>query len=854
VRLAERYAGLPVAARLADIEAALATRHELVLEAPPGAGKTTLVPLALLDAAWLGSRRILMLEPRRMAARAAAARMAAMLGERAGETVGYRVRLETRVSRATRIEVVTEGVLTRMLQQDPALPGVGLLVFDEYHERSLEADLGLALALAARTLIREADDPLRILAMSATLDGAAVARLLGDAPVLRAEGRAWPVDIHHLGPAPAREALPRTCAAVLRGLLAEPVEATGSILVFLPGQQEIQRVAEALEGCTGAEVLPLHGGLALEEQQRAIAAPAPGTRHLVLATNLAETSLTIEGVATVVDAGLAREPQYDPATGMTRLATRRISRASATQRAGRAGRLGPGRCLRLWSESEQQSLAPQATPEILQADLAPLALALFAFGIDDPRELAWLDPPPAGAWSQALDLLHDCGALERTSAGAWRLTATGERMARMPLHPRLARMLLHGIALGAEDTACALAAILAERAPRREGCDVTPLLECLSGESRAPAAWRGWAQRARRQAEIFEKGDRFIFLSEKNKSVPFFAEKNKSVPFFAGILLACAYPDRIARRRGHASFQLVNGRAATLDAGDALANAEWIVAAELGARAGDASDRVFLAAVLDPAAFARELAFMVETREQADWDEAEGRFVAERRRQVGALVLERERLATLPPGAKRGALCAWLRRRGLERLPWTPELAQWRARVALLHALEPGRWPDVSDAALLAGLEDWLGPALDAVGTQAALARIDLAAALQALLPWPLPRELERLAPARIAVPSGSQHVIDYTVSPPVLAVKLQEMFGCAGTPRIADGRVALQLHLLSPARRPLAVTQDLATFWRNAYPEVRKETRGRYPKHPWPEDPLAAVPTRHTKSRSHPA
>ena len=835
---------LPISSLLGDIARSLCTRTELVLEAPPGAGKTTLVPLALLDEPWLAGQRILMLEPRRMAARAAAERMASLLGEEAGFTVGYRVRLEAKVSARTRIEVITEGILNRMLQDDPSLAGTGLLIFDEFHERSLDADLGLALALAGRAMFREAGDPLRILVMSATLDGEAVARVLGEAPVLRAEGRSYPVSVHHAGRTPQRDELLFALRDTLQGLLRQAPDDTGDILVFLPGHSEIGRLAALVSPPPGTEVLPLHGQLTLAEQQRAIAPSTAGLRKLVLATNIAETSLTIEGVATVVDAGLAREPQYDPSTGLTQLRTRRISRASAEQRTGRAGRVRPGQCHRLWTETDHRALAPARTPEIRQADLAPMALALIAWGVSDTAELAWLDAPPAGAWNEALTLLQASGAIVAGAGGMWSLSSLGTRMAAMPMHPRLARMLLGAEDGAAIEVACALAALLAERAPGgRSGADLVPLLEMLLERTPCPPSHRGWAQRARRQASLYRRdlaGARDARASGEDLAHP------------AGRLLALAYPDRIARRRAgvHALYQLANGRSARVDEADPLATHEWLVAAELGSRAGDASERIFLAAELDPASFTQELAFLVEEEETADWSAAEGRFVAERRRRVGALLLSREALKDVDPAQRADALCRWLARSGLQALPWTDELRQWQARVMLLHTLEPATWPDLSDARLQQTLPQWLGPLLTRVNTLADLQRVDLAGALATLLPWPLPRELDRLAPARMDVPSGSSVEIDYMQSPPVLAVKLQEMFGCTETPRVAGGRVPLLVHLLSPARRPLQVTQDLAAFWRNAYAEVRKEMRGRYPRHPWPEDPLAAAPTRHTKRR----
>jgi len=806
---------LPIAEVLDALAAALAEGDEAVLEAPPGAGKTTVVPLALLGCDWLGTQKILMLEPRRMAARAAATRMAELLGEKPGETVGYRVRLETRVSAATRIEVITEGILTRMLQSDPALEGVGLVIFDEFHERSLDSDLGLALALQGRELFRDGA-PLKLLVMSATLDGAAVASLLGDAPVLSSAGRQFPVEVHYGKPWQPRQSVVEPVVAALRQVMARPE--TGSVLVFLPGQAEIHRVADALDnhpptpmGSEGGVIIaPLYGGLSLEEQQRAIAPAPAGSRKIVLATNIAETSLTIDGITTVVDSGLAREPAYDPGTGMTRLQTRRISQDSATQRMGRAGRLGPGYCYRLWSEEQQTQLVAHGTPEILQADLTPLALQLLAWGVSDPAELHWLDAPPTGPWAQALDLLQRFGAATRTDEGSWRITADGEQMARLPLHPRLAHMLVCAARWDALDSACELAARVTERGGR-----------------------------AREQAKQFKRLCRDL-------------PRGSAQSVDEGTLLATAYPDRIAKRRqarGN-SYQLSNGRSAALDPADPLCNAQWLVVSELGGRVGQSEDRIYHAVALDPAVFDGQLADLVAAVDEADWDEHAGRFVAHRQRRVGALVLSSEDRKSVSAEIREAAILALVRRRGLDLLPWSDELRQWRARVQLLHDTLGSPWPDLADAALLSSLEQWLAPYLTGVTTLGDLARLDMAAILQALLPWPLPRELDELAPRSIEVPSGSNIRIDYTQAPPVLAVKLQEMFGCESTPCVAGGRVPLLIHLLSPARRPLQVTQDLASFWRNGYESVRKEMKGRYPRHPWPDDPLKALPTAKTKRR----
>lgn len=836
---------LPIDAVLPDLRQALAARDEAVLEAPPGAGKTTRVPLALLDAPWLAGQTIVMLEPRRLAARAAAERLASELGEKVGETVGYRIRLDSKVGPKTRIEVVTEGILTRRLQADPGLEGVGLLIFDEFHERSLDADLALALSLNGRALLR--DEPLKILLMSATLEGERLSKLLDDAPVVSSQGRMHPVDIQWGRPYQPGEFIePRVVDCILQAL----AEQSGSVLVFLPGQAEIRRVHQALQESLGErpEVLlcPLHGELDLNAQRAAIEPAPKGLRKVVLATNIAETSLTIDGVRVVIDAGLARVPRFDPGSGMTRLDTQRISRASATQRAGRAGRLEPGVCYRLWSEAQHDQLAAHGSAEMLQADLAGLALQLARWGVT-PDQLSWLDQPPTAAYGQAQDLLARLGAFKPGSRD--NLSAHGQAMAELPAHPRIAHLLLRGQELGLADMACDLAALLGERDIQRGGgADLHTRLALLSGEGKVARGGQGGVQRARQLARQY-RGQ----LRGKPRNPVADPDHSR----WLGALLALAYPDRVARQRreGGAEYRLANGRAALFSEADALMKQPWLVIADLGSRQGQREERIYLAAEFDPALFDDVLAEQVETLDLLDWDEREQVLRAERQRKVGELVLSREPLPGLDDDARARALLGLVRRKGLNLLTWTPELRQWQARVALLRELDlqkngTSEWPDLGDEALLASLEDWLQPYLGKVSRLSHFAALDLPSLLRNLLPWPLPQRLDELAPVHLSVPSGSNIRLDYSEQPPILAVRLQELFGLADTPRIAGGRQQVKLHLLSPARRPVQVTQDLANFWRTTYAEVKKDLKGRYPKHYWPDDPLVAEATARAKPR----
>jgi ATP-dependent helicase HrpB len=837
---------LPIDAVLPALRQTLGNRDEAVLEAPPGAGKTTRVPLALLNEPWLAGQTILMLEPRRLAARAAAERLASELGEKVGETVGYRIRLDSKVGPNTRIEVVTEGILTRRLQSDPALEGVGLLIFDEFHERSLDADLALALSLNGRELLRD-DPPLKILLMSATLEGERLSRLLDDAPVVSSEGRMHPVDIRWGRPFQPGEFIePRVVDNVLLALAEQP----GSVLVFLPGQAEIRRVHQSLQDALGERpdvlLCPLHGELDLNAQRAAIDPPAKGLRKVVLATNIAETSLTIDGVRVVIDAGLARVPRFDPGSGMTRLDTQRISRASATQRAGRAGRLEPGVCYRLWSEAQHDQLAAHGSAEILQADLAGLALQLARWGVR-PDQLRWLDQPPAAAYSQAQDLLARLGAFKAGSRD--NLSDHGQAMAELPAHPRIAHLLLRGQDLGLASMACDVAALLGERDIQRGGgADLHSRLALVSGESKASRAGQGGVQRARQLARQY----RGLLRGKPGAAVA-----DPDHPRWLGALLALAYPDRVAqqRREGSAEYRLANGRAALFAEVDALMKCPWLVIADLGSRQGQREERIYLAAEFEPALLDDVLAEQVERVDILDWDEREQVLRAERQIKVGELVLSREPLPGLDDEARARALIGLVRRKGLNLLSWTPELRQWQARVALLRQLDldkdgQSEWPDLGDEALLASLEDWLQPYLGKVSRLSHFAALDLSSILRNLLPWPLPQRLDEWAPAHLAVPSGSNIRLDYSENPPIFAVRLQELFGLADTPRIAQGRQQVKLHLLSPARRPVQVTQDLANFWRTTYAEVKKDLKGRYPKHYWPDDPLVAEATARAKPR----
>jgi ATP-dependent helicase HrpB len=825
---------LPIEPLIPRILLELERHGTLVLQAPPGAGKTTRVPLALAAAPFLAGKSILVLEPRRLAARMAARHMATGLGEAVGDTVGYRVRMDSRVGPRTRVELVTDGLFLRRLQDDPALDDVGCVVFDEFHERGLEADLTLALTLESRAALNPA---LRLVVMSATLDAAPVAALLGGAPIVTSEGRAHPVETRYLA-----RALPGHIeAGVAQAIGNALAQEDGSVLAFLPGAREIRRVAAHLaDADLGPTVIvaPLYGDLAAREQDAAVAPAPPGQRKVVLASAIAETSLTIEGIRIVVDSGLARVPRYDPRSGMTRLETVRASQATADQRRGRAGRLGPGVCVRLWTEPDQRARTPHPVPEILAADLTPLALELAVWGAGDGRDLAFLDPPPSGALAQARDLLAQLGALDAQG----RPTAHGRAMSRLGLHPRLAHMILAAVARGLGRLACETAAILGERdlfrgATNERDADLRARIATLRGE-RAESVDRT----ALNQAQALAKQWMRLANIGRGSSI---ADLNR-----LGEIVALAYPDRIAQARGDAvgQFRLTSGRGAFLLPTDALAAEPLLAVAALD---GDArSARVFLAAPIDRAAIEEQFADRFEDVEEIGWDTRSESVIATRERRLGALVLGRRPVAAPDPQALTRAMADGIRQLGLAALPWNAGALAVQSRISFLRRLDPGAWPDVSEAALAADPLAWLGKNLDGITRRNHLTRVDVAAALLDRLDWKQRGELDRLAPTHIEVPTGRSVPIDYSGESPVLAVKLQEMFGARTTPTVADGRVPILIHLLSPAGRPVQVTQDLEGFWRNGYASVRAELRGRYPKHPWPDDPLTATPTKGAKRR----
>lgn len=814
---------LPIDAVLDDLSRTLEAHNAAVLVAPPGAGKTTRVPLALLDAPWAAGKKIIVLEPRRIAARASADRMAKSLGERAGETVGYRVRFGSKISRATRIEVVTEGIFTRQILDDPELSGVAAILFDEFHERSLDADMGLALARDAQLGLRE---DLRILVMSATLDGARIAKLLGDAPVVESEGRAYPVETRYLGrkaDAPIERQMADAIASALRA-------DSGSVLAFLPGAAEIRRtqnfLAERVQDAS-IEIVPLFGALDAAVQDRAISPAPKGMRKVVLATSIAETSLTIEGVRIVVDSGLARVPRYEPDIGLTRLETVRAARAAVDQRRGRAGRTEPGICYRLWDEPQTASLAPYTQPEILSADLSSLVLDLAQWGVADPAALSFLDPPPAPAWKEAKSLLSELNALD----GDGRITAEGKSLRALALPPRLARMIVDSHRAGEGEAAAEIAAIITERGLGGDSVDL---------EHRRDQFRRDRSPRAASARDLARRWASQVAASEK---------AGQQDDLSTGLMLAYAFPDRVARNRGNGSFVLANGRGAAVEQTSSLARAPYVAIGEMTGTA--ASGRILLAAQITQDEIERHFAEHIESVDEISFDRGAMALRARRKRALHAITLSEATLAVSPSEETARIFADGLIAAGLDRLPWSKAAKQWRDRVMFLRKAEGDNWPDLTNDGLTARRDDWLVPALTDKIALKDISAGDLSDALMALLPWEMRARLDREAPTHFEAPTGSVLAIDYEAEQgPTIAVRLQELFGLNTHPSIAAGKVPLVLELLSPAQRPVQVTRDLPGFWRGSYSAVRSDLRGRYPRHPWPEDPASALPTRRVKPR----
>jgi ATP-dependent helicase HrpB len=837
-------APLPIDDVLGPLRTALAGHSSTVLVAPPGAGKTTRAPLALLDEPWANGKRLILLEPRRLAARAAAARMAATLREKVGETIGLRVRLTSLVSKRTRIEVVTEGVFTRMILADPLLDGVAAVLFDEFHERSLDADLGLAFALDAQQGLRE---DLRLLVMSATLDGARVRALLGDAPLIESQGRAFPVVTRYVGRNPSARIEDEVARVTLEALASD----SGSILVFLPGQGETRRVAETLQARVkrpDVDIAPLYGALDSRAQDLAVAPAREGRRKIVLATSIAETSLTIEGVRVVIDSGLMRVPVYEPDVGLTRLETVRVSRANADQRCGRAGRIEPGVCYRLWEEAANGGLPLYAAPEILSADLSGLALDCALWGVADPAKLAFLDPPPHTALKEARALLTAISALD----GDGRITGEGRAIASLALTPRLARMVLDAARKGEARTASEIAVLLTERGLGGDAVDLAIRLETFRRDRLARAEdarrlARGLAARASEAVALIRPSA--TFSPAEKGAPPSPSGRGVEGEVSAGALLASAFPDRIAAARGRrGEFLMANGRAAALEAHDPLAGEPYLAIGEIAGRA--ASARILTAAALTLDDIERIAGASIETQDELSFDRASGSLRARRRRRLGALILNEQTLTVPQNEAAALALARGLLSLGAARLPWTKALKQRRDRAMFLRRAEGEAWPDLSDEALAAD-SGWLAPFLVGKTKLDEISADDLASALDAALPWDLARRLADAAPTHFQAPTGTAAPIDYEAEGgPAIALRVQELFGLNEHPALAGGRIPLTLHLLSPANRPIQITRDLPGFWRGSWAAVRSDLRGRYPRHFWPDDPAAALPTARAKPR----
>ena len=825
--MAQAPSALPIDSVLPQIGAHLASQNSAVLVAPPGAGKTTRVPLFLLEQDFCRTGKIIVLEPRRLAARAAAERMASMLGEQIGQTIGLRVRLQSKISHQTRIEIVTEGVFTRMILDDPALEGVAAVLFDEYHERSLDADLGLALALDAQSGLRE---DLRILVMSATLDGARVAGLLGKAPVIESQGRAYPIETLYVGRDPLLRIEEQMVKTIMQALNAQ----TGSLLAFLPGQGEIIRTANLLSDKLKdplIDVCPLYGAMDREAQDLAVSPAKTGRRKIVLATSIAETSLTIEGVRVVIDSGLARIPRYEPDLGLTRLETVRASRAAADQRRGRAGRTEPGVCYCLWEEAATGALEAFSPPEILSADLSSLVLDLAAWGLRDPYTVSWLDPPPLAALTEARLMLRQIGALDDSFA----LTDQGRHIRALALPPRLARMVVEAATQGQAQLAADLAATLVERGLGGDSLDLSERVERFGRDrsKRAQDARRlanGWAQQARRFANV--------------------PEDKTASSLDSGRLIALAYPDRIAKARGKpGEFIMANGRAGYVEAHDHLARQDWLAVAEISGRA--ASARILAAAPLTLAEIGQVQPEALLWQDDLQFDKASAALRARRLRRLGAIIIAEQNLAVPSTQAAANILANGIASLGIKRLAWTKAQKQWRDRVMFLRQAEGEPWPDLSDQALALDAENWLAPFILGRRSLADIKPEDLDSAVKALLPWDLTKRLEQEAPTHYEAPTGSQIAIEYeTDSGPILAIRVQELFGLSQHPTLAGGRVPLTLHLLSPAHRPIQITRDLPGFWKGSWSAVKTEMKGRYPRHVWPDDPAGALPTTRAKPR----
>lgn len=832
---------LPIEDVLIELKKQLSYHRNIVLVAPPGAGKTTRVPLALLEETWLAGQRILMLEPRRLAARSAARYMSALLGEAVGETVGYRIRFDTCVGPKTRIEVITEGILTRMLQTDPMLETVGIIIFDEFHERSIHADLGLALCLQSQAVLRE---ELKILVMSATLDASPVAQIMGNAPIVVSEGIAFPVETHYL----SRPVVGPIGTAVIQKVQEVIGEAQGDILVFLPGVGEIHWVASRLLALGIGEhvvITKLYGALSQTDQDLAILPDAMGRRKIVLATSIAETSITVEGVRIVIDGGFMRVPRFLPRTGMMHLATIKVSRGSADQRRGRAGRVAPGICYRLWTQQEERTHELHSTPEMMEADLTPLALELAAWGAT-PEELMWLDSPPKAAFAQGTELLQQLGALSTDG----QITTHGRNMAKVGLHPRLSHMILQAISLGYGELACEIAALLGQRdlfqgEKGRPDADLRLRIEALRhGSSRLVS---GYSLGYTIDASIYRRLQADIRHWKQLFTIPKGTVDDRHA---CGLLLAFAYPDRIGQGRGGGRFLLRNGRGATFKEPQVLGREPYLVAAELGGEGG-AENHIFLAAPISEGEVRSHFKEQILVQEMIAWDrEAQG-VRARRSESLGALVLSNIPLANPNPDQVVSALMAGIRQEGMSIFSWSKVACQFRQRLTFMHYFQSD-WPDVSDEGLLEKLEEWLGPYLYGMSSRDHLQRLQMITALESMLTWTQRQQLDDWAPTHITVPSGQRIPIDYSQQDnPILAVRLQEMFGLKETPLIGQGKVPLTLHLLSPAQRPVQVTKDLANFWESTYFEVKKDLMGRYPKHSWPDNPLEAMPTHRTRPRS---